>query len=190
MGINQIALDGCVADYFEPTHSSYNALSTSDIGFATRLLVDLNISDSEVLFENGRKRKRHRSRIYSLKHSVNSRWKLKGHAHRCVLDDVGFIVSETKRQQVISSQSKVPHAFITGMVTRIVEPWNLIDHNYMLRSFIEKGAIFIAYDPYLTAGFVSTGVRPGLEGIDIDALPILEKCKSVYCYESAVLAIL
>lgn len=190
MGINQIALDGCVAEYFEPTHSSYSALTTSDIGFTTRLLVDLNISDSVVVFENGRKRKRHRSRVYSLKHSVNGRWKLKGHAHRCVLDGVGFIVSETKRQQVISSQSKVPHAFITGMVSRIIEPWNVNDHNTMLRTFIEQDAVFLAYNPYLTAGFVSTGVRPGLEGIDIDALPILEKCKSVYCYESAVLAIL
>lgn len=190
MGINQIALDGCVSDYFEPTHSSYSALTPSDCGFATRLLVDLNISDSEVVIENGRKRKRHRSRIYSLKHSVNGRWKLKGHAHRCVLDGVGFIVSETKRQQVISSQSKVPHAFITGMVSTIIEPWNVNEHNIMLRSFIEKGAIFLAYNPYLTAGFVSTGARPGLEGIDIDALPILEKCRTVYCYESAVLAIL
>ena len=171
-----------------PKHKSYRAVNTNVLGFHCKIITDVNISIKD---ENKDiKRRKMISRYYSVKTKINGKWKLSGHTPRILLLSPTFPVSETGRQKVIQSGSKMPHAYIQGKISEFPSCTNNDRHDFLLNEILGKGGKYVHYCPYRTSSFVWS-IAPKLpQNIDdCKLLDLVTSCHLIYAFEHGVVSL-
>lgn len=169
-------------------------LSPDNIGKLTRVITDLNKSDTYTKGESRAKYIRPNGRIYSLKQKEFSKgvgggnsygFKLQGHSSRLLLKNVSSTTQEGARQTVLKTGNKSPHSFLDGDLYSY--EINEEKHSAIVADMLEKGAKYLSYDPYKVKGFVLMD-SPHLPA-DCSALIPFKSARLVYCFEDSVLAL-
>jgi len=167
---------------YRPTHKSYTPYTNT--GVVAKVLTDVNVSETHKV--NGRNELI--NRFYSLKNKDGSKWLLAGHTPRFVMTNATFAVSQATRSKVVAANSKLPHAYMTGLITDVLPIDNDDQHNATIADMQARGAVFIGYNPYKINAFVVTPSK-NLPA-DCSQLQALTTASELYAFEDGILAII
>lgn len=176
-----------MAIIYKPTHKGYKPAKSALIGETVKIITCLNTSETKTVD----RKKQLITRFYSM----TVKGKVLGHAPRFVIRNVYSTVSENTRLKVVAAGSKTPHAWLHGELLGLV-PSGIDDHhNDLIKTMLEQGAVYIAFDPYKVDQFKILNTEK-LPGIGANDLPGMEPgktgtvIKQMYCYEHGILALL
>ena len=133
-----------------PKAKGYKAAQDNLIGSRVQIITCLNTSETIQFKRNGHNAKKLITRVYSLKSNGRS-GKLLGHASRFILSDVKPVIWQEGQNIVRLKHSKTPHAWLSGVVSEILDPLDYMRHHEVLS---HSSGQYVAYDPYKSDNFV------------------------------------
>jgi hypothetical protein len=99
-----------------------------------------------------------------------------------VLENVSPVIWKQGRAQVLQTQSKVPHAWLRGVVKEVLELDDYQRHNDLLEEF--STGYQIAYNPYIDGSFRSIKGQTYITHSEQGARFI--RANRAYLYESGI----
>lgn len=167
---------------FTPKAKSYRPVSADIVGKQVDIITCLNTSETEQIKRNGHNAKQLITRVYSMK--TNGRHgRLLGHGSRFRLRDVSPELWSEGRDIVLRDNSKIPHAWLRGIVVEVLENEDYQRHHALLNEFRSNDRI--VYDPYISDSF-----RALSKGSYLTQEATGKKfygCSEVYCFESGII---